>query len=279
MKKAISSDGFKTLIQNPILKNDPRSCDQLNTMFTKIITETDLPLGTMLRQMTGIKSSEENAMEYWRRILENKRDMELKMQRRVGIFVAALDFMETHISPNSSNKDCRHSLKYTIKIAGEYDEIPEYFSPDSKLEILKNEMLRAKRYRHALAVILLDIDDFAGISEKLTLDKCEELLYIIIKIIRKTIRSVDIISRYKQSRFIVILPNTNKREAMELAERLRQNIETRTKRISGFESINVTSTIAAGQMSDVSSGDFIKHLELILANGKNKKNNAVYTLD
>jgi diguanylate cyclase (GGDEF)-like protein len=144
------------------------------------------------------------------------------------------------------------------------------------MEKLKEEMMRAKRYKHALSAILLDIDLFHKINENFSFKVGDEILTVIVKIIKKTVRAVDILTRSSGDRFLLILPNTNKREAAELAERLRQNIQDRTKRIKALPS-GVTVSLSVGQSSkEGKSPEFMKSLEYTLEEGKKKGRNAVY---
>lgn len=77
---------------------------------------------------------------------------------------------------------------------------------------------------------------------------------------------------------MLILPNTNKREAMELAERLRASINEKTKRIEALPT-GVTATLSVGQCSkDESSNDFLKKLESTLIEGKKSKRDFVYAM-
>jgi two-component system, cell cycle response regulator len=145
------------------------------------------------------------------------------------------------------------------------------------LEMFKKEVFRAKRYKHSLSAIMLEVDDFQRISQSASFQPAEEVLSLVVKIITKTIRIVDILYRYLDHRFLIILPNTNQREATELAERIQQNIFERTKRI--FGNSGITATLSVGQtMGDSHSVEFIKHLETILEEGKKRKCNAVYSL-
>jgi len=125
---------------------------------------------------------------------------------------------------------------------------------------------------------LLDIDEFRRINDLLSHKMGDQVLTVIVKIIKKTIRNVDILSRYSGDQFLLILPNTNKREAMELAERLRNNVHERTKRLEGLSG-GVTITLSVGQCSkeDTSNG-FLMRLESTLLEGKKKGRNSVYVL-
>ncbi|HAJ80660.1 MAG TPA: hypothetical protein DCO75_12920 [Fibrobacteres bacterium] len=282
MSDELSFDGFKTLIRNPLEKTDPRSYELIKNLLLNASGSCSDHFESIIQQLTNVVCNGKEAQEYWRRILNHKHDMEIKLGRRVGISAASIDYFDTieNGSDNSSGAFRFNGNDNPLNQTSGDEAVSLIHSSNHNPEILKQEMLRAKRYKHALSVIMLDVDDFSGISKKMPAGVCDELLVVIIKIIRKTIRSVDIIFRYSPDRFLVILPNTNKREAQELAERLRRNVCERTKRIRSFESYSVTVTLSVGQMAnEICSGDFIKQLETILEDGKRKKNNAVYCLE
>jgi diguanylate cyclase (GGDEF)-like protein len=137
-------------------------------------------------------------------------------------------------------------------------------------------MLRAKRYKHALSSILLDVDEFHKVNQDFSYKVGDEILTIIVKIIKKTVRVVDIVTRSSGDRFLIILPNTNKREAAELADRLRVCVFERTKRLNGLPG-GVTVTLSVGQsVKEDKSTEFMKSLECTLEEGKKKVKNSVY---
>jgi len=159
------------------------------------------------------------------------------------------------------------------------EELFEGFKDYNYIEKLKEEMLRSRRYKHALSAILLDADEFHKVNEALSYQAGDKILAVIVKIIKKTIRNVDILTRYYGDRFLIILPNTNRREALELAERLRENVEKRTARIEGLPA-GITITLSAGQSgTEISSSDFIRQLENTLVEGKKKQKNKIYIVE
>lgn len=268
--------GFRELIQAPLEEPDPRSY----SLIIKLLDENQNqqnPFGMLIQTFTGKNFPNREAVSHWRHILENKKWMEQKMKRPVGIQVASIDYLEQQNTSTPSPKSGpQPGLATAAK--GEDEGIKNLCFPGSHLEKLKEEMLRAKRYKHALSAIMLDVDDFEQLSETFTNAVADRVLTIIVKIIKKTIRTVDILACYSRDRFMLILPNTNKREAMELADRLRQNINQRTKRIEGLAE-GVTSTLSVGQCSkEETSVDFLKRLESLLMEGKHKGKNAVYSM-
>jgi diguanylate cyclase (GGDEF)-like protein len=271
-------EGFKQLVQQPLEKDDPHSFEQIKTIFLNIPGVPADPFRILIQRLTGKLSEGREAREHWQRILGHKEDMQAKLGRRVNIYVTAGDYFDAIGLPRSG----QGQPVFTGDLAPFSDGINReewinrIFAPGYDTEKLKEEMMRAKRYQHALSAILLDIDGFHKVNQDLSFKVGDEILTVIVKIIKKTVRAVDILTRYSGDRFLLILPNTNKREAAELAERLRQNIQDRTKRIKALPS-GVTASLSVGQASkEDKSPEFMKSLEYTLEEGKKKSRNAVY---
>jgi diguanylate cyclase (GGDEF)-like protein len=282
MENELPFDGFKELIQYPLEKSDPQSFELIKSIFLDVAHAKTDPFRLLVQRFSNKVYRGREAKEHWRHILSHKREIEAKLGRRVGIHAASIDYFDAFAdaarrplaSPNNTRKETDQAHG-NINLE---ESIAKVYSPNYHLENLKKEMLRAKRYKHSLSAIMLDIDEFKKINELFSFKTGDEVLTLIVKIIQKTIRAVDILTRYSGDRFLIILPNTNKRESFELAERLRQNVSERTKRIHGLDS-GVTVTLSVGQTTGAgSSTDFMKQLENILAEGKKKERNKVYAL-
>jgi diguanylate cyclase (GGDEF)-like protein len=281
MESELPFEGFKELIQNPLEKSDPISFERIKRMFldTASAQAHADPIGALIQRLSTKTFRGREAKEHWRHIVGHKRDMEAKLGRRVGIQVACIDYFETLSGPPDNQRPISPPPQAAQRGDLNMEEsVAKVFSPNYHLENLKNEIMRAKRYKHALSAIMLDMDEFDKINEQFSFKTGDEILAIIVKIIQKTIRAVDILARYSGDRFLITLPNTNKREALELADRLRLNISERTKRIHGLD-YGVTVTLSVGQTTAASSSmEFMKQLENILEDGKKKQRNKVYAL-
>jgi diguanylate cyclase (GGDEF)-like protein/hemerythrin-like metal-binding protein/PAS domain S-box-containing protein len=93
-------------------------------------------------------------------------------------------------------------------------------------EILNTEFFRQKRSRSPLSLILLDIDNFKQFNDTcghLAGDDCLKQIGASLKV---TVgRAPDMVARYGGEEFVVILPETDHRGAVTLANRIRKNIQ------------------------------------------------------
>jgi diguanylate cyclase (GGDEF)-like protein len=91
-------------------------------------------------------------------------------------------------------------------------------------ERLTQEMRRLERLTGSLSVLILDIDYFKRVNDTYGHPVGDAVLKGVAEIIRTTIREIDIAARYGGEEFAIILPGTEARGAMKMAERLRKTI-------------------------------------------------------
>ncbi len=85
---------------------------------------------------------------------------------------------------------------------------------------IDNEIKRANRYVTKFALILIDLDNFRDINNNFGHLEGDKVLIDFTEFLRKSIREVDNLVRYGGDEFIILVPNTNLKGAIELAQRL-----------------------------------------------------------
>jgi len=90
---------------------------------------------------------------------------------------------------------------------------------------LEEEVKRAQRFIHPLALIMADIDHFKEFNDAYGHLEGNKALQNIADILRSNVREVDIVGRFGGEEFIIILPEANKEEAQKIAERIRSKVE------------------------------------------------------
>jgi two-component system cell cycle response regulator len=89
---------------------------------------------------------------------------------------------------------------------------------------LELEIKRSQRQKHPISLLLLDLDNFKQINDRLGHLTGDRILTQVAKIIRKNIREIDFPARYGGEEFAVLLPYTGIKEAQDVAERIREAI-------------------------------------------------------
>jgi len=75
-----------------------------------------------------------------------------------------------------------------------------------------------------LSVIMMDIDHFKGVNDKFGHTAGDAVLVVFAQVILRCIRKTDLVARYGGEEFIAILPTTDTKTAVGIAERIRETI-------------------------------------------------------
>ena len=84
----------------------------------------------------------------------------------------------------------------------------------------KSEIARTLRHKKSLSIIMMDIDDFKLINDKLGHKYGDKALEKVAHLCRQQMRVTDEIARYGGDEFIILLPETSVEDAFNLAERI-----------------------------------------------------------
>jgi diguanylate cyclase (GGDEF)-like protein len=95
------------------------------------------------------------------------------------------------------------------------------------LERLRAEVAMARRYRHPLAVVLLDVDRFGAVNAEYGLAAGDAVLREIALRFRLRVREADALGRLGSDGFIATLPHTDEAGAATFADALRHRLGLR----------------------------------------------------
>jgi len=85
----------------------------------------------------------------------------------------------------------------------------------------------AARRRHTpLGLLLVDVDRFKRINDKISHDAGDEALKTVARRLRSIVRTEDVVGRWGGDEFVVLLPSTGRDAAVVLAQRLRRAVAT-----------------------------------------------------
>ncbi len=112
-----------------------------------------------------------------------------------------------------------------LKYLARKDKLTDLLNYDSFKEEIGRELLRSRRYRHAFSLIMLDVDEFRNYVNKFGLATGDKLLLEISRTISHIVRMVDTLARYGVDEFAIILPETSKKQARKVAERIRRTVK------------------------------------------------------
>jgi diguanylate cyclase (GGDEF)-like protein len=132
---------------------------------------------------------------------------------------------------------------------------------------------QAIRHRHETSVMLLDIDRFKQINDAHGHAHGDEVLKATAQILRQSIRQGDVLARWGGEEFIVFLPETDRAEAVALAERLRAAIAD--MRVAGDTAVTASFGIAQHESRHLTLDALIASADECLYQAKQQGRNRV----
>ncbi|MFT3836665.1 MAG: diguanylate cyclase [Myxococcaceae bacterium] len=113
-------------------------------------------------------------------------------------------------------------------------------------EGLSSELLRSGRTNRPLAVLMADVDLFKKVNDALGHPAGDDLLRRLGAVLLANTRQTDLLARYGGEEFSVLLPETSKAEALQVAERMRAAVETELNRDTQWpQKITISLGVAA----------------------------------
>lgn len=150
-------------------------------------------------------------------------------------------------------------------------------------EALDSEWRRAQREGGALSLLLIDADRFKDLNDAFGHqfgDAClERLAGLFVGELR---RAADLVARYGGEEFGILLPGNDRREAAELAERLRARVEGESIEHPGTPSERVTVSVGAATVEprqDLRPEDLVAAADEALYRAKRAGRNRVVVAD
>jgi len=138
------------------------------------------------------------------------------------------------------------------------DGLTELYNHRYLHEAMERTLQRCRRDEQPLAVIMLEIDSFKRYNDTYGHQRGDDVLRIVADVLRKGSRTSDIVARYGGDEFMIVLPNSSKDTASEIAERLRRAVEAYPFLLG--ESIVTSVTLSVGVAASPDDGDTVDGL-------------------
>lgn len=172
-------------------------------------------------------------------------------------------------------------IKDRLEKVSETDELTGLHNRKYLQERLEEEISRSKRYGTKLSCILFDIDYFKVVNDMYGYEWGDILLQKIANKLDAMARKEDIVTRYGDEEFLLVLPNTSEENAFLFGERFRREVEKMEFIPAGEEEAHKV-TISGGIstypcMKDVDedANTVIRYAEHALYNAKHRGRNKI----
>ena len=143
--------------------------------------------------------------------------------------------------------------------------------------ILQTELEKAKATQSSLSLIMMDIDDFKIYNDLLGHQAGDKILKELASLLKNQSRKMDFVCRYGGEEFTIVLPQTDKKEAFLIAERLRESIAKHPfthEEILPNKKLTVSLGLAASPENGSLASELIAYSDKALYQAKHKGKNS-----
>jgi diguanylate cyclase (GGDEF)-like protein len=153
--------------------------------------------------------------------------------------------------------DIRYAVD-KIKQVSDTDDLTGLYNMRAFSSILQRAFKQAVRHGHPLSVVMVDSDNLKAVNDAHGHEAGNRLLQHLVRCIRDELRGSDVMARFGGDEFVILLPETNRRGAQDMSERIRKSVEATRFDIRGGD---INSTVSLGIASYPEDGG---NLEVIL---------------
>ena len=136
----------------------------------------------------------------------------------------------------------------------ETDALTGFFNQRYFHETLRREALRAQRYDRQLALLIIDLDDFKAVNDRIGHLAGDAVLAQVAEQLRNEIRSVDVGCRVGGDEFGVIMPESTSEDASQLFQRMHDAVSTMS--VPGGSRVRISAGIAELRHGETAAGLF-----------------------
>lgn len=192
---------------------------------------------------------------------------------------------------NSNNKHVKEYLKVTVlnelltdKLTKNNAELHSLATIDGLTgannrrwisEQVTLHIAEAKRYKHPLSIMLIDVDYFKRVNDTHGHEVGDQVLINVVELLKSWLRDTDLMGRFGGEEFLVLLPMTTLEEASILAERLRLNIAQNSAYKKQYNQ-ELTASIGITGLDSNQLGDSSETAERVMKNLVNRADQALY---
>ena len=129
--------------------------------------------------------------------------------------------------------------------------------------MLEGRWAEAQRHDLSMAFIMIDLDGFKQLNDRLGHQRGDDLLRVVGEVIERNCREIDVAARYGGDEFCILMPHTDLDAAMHVAERISNAFMDRIAQLD-LNTVTVGLSIGVGHrdLSDPGSAeDLVRHAD------------------
>lgn len=267
-------EAFRTLILKYLFTHLPSQ--QIEELLQGLLEQMDLWFAHTQKEQLCLQNSVENMHledipQHVKQTIENE-----ILPAIANLLTHTNEFKEEALGANAEIKTLKTQLAQANEIA-KTDELTKLPNRRAFNETSQQMLSTAAEQQSVFSMLLVDIDFFKFINDEYGHLIGDSVLRYLAKLLTKETKGKDFVARYGGEEFIVLLPNTPYKNALSVAENLRQKVENTILKVKN-DGKDLQLSISCG-VSTLTEGDSIDSLferaDKALYSAKNSGRNQV----
>ncbi|WP_291326885.1 diguanylate cyclase [Desulfovibrio sp. UCD-KL4C] len=247
------------------LKEDSNSCDTSICIFKNITKEKENKLRNeeLIQELMEVKELQEDNSAQLSILLHELDDKNLILEKEISERKKAEKKLR-------ESEEMFKSLSITDPLTGLYNR-------RHLQDVARSELARNKKNKTPLCILLMDVDNFKNFNDSYGHSAGDVVLKSVSRIIKDSLREFDSAFRYGGEEFITVLPETEQKEAIRIAEEIRITLAQKEFHPNSGDPVQKTMSIGIAQYQPEESLDeMLKRADENMYRAKIKGKNRVY---
>ncbi len=216
------------------LKAEIKNCINQSTCDLKLLSEfnalvrehSSIACQIIFQVMADLHFNREAALEHWIKIHQHSISLNELLGRPLPLLAIICDYFSNQ-NNNLLNNPKLTSQEHFDSLVNHssLDRLTGLFNRNCLNDTLTHLLALAQRAGIELSFLFLDLDDFKSINDTYGHQIGDSILHKLGPLLLSIIRQSDIALRYGGEEFIILMPNTNGKDALLLSNRIRLKVK------------------------------------------------------
>lgn len=200
--------------------------ERFHALFQGVgLEERPETLCRLIAGWTGVSVSPAESVPLWTRVLETHGRLRTALGEATSLQTALLHEVHTRLGLVRDPRVLSEEQVRALEVNAVTDPLTGLYNRRYLREHLAREVARAEREHGIVSVLVLDLQGFKRVNDRLGHHAGDAVLIKVARLIRQSLRTLDIACRFGGDEFVAILPGAGLVDSLTVAERIRKRVE------------------------------------------------------